>query len=130
MKPVLIAILIALFISFPAFADEDDDDFGGSAAEMRVVVDISLYGGDAAKVKKAILLAFLNRGWVVDSAEPNRYIGHYGLDRNPMKAQFLLKDSVVTITSVKGAPQPRPAWLGNLRKDFLVFLVQQVDYNS
>ena len=126
-KSFVITLIVGVLISFPVFADFQDD-FGTSSSDVALYVDTSLYGGDAGKIKKAILLAFLNRGWIMDSVEADRYVGSYGLDSDPMKAQFVVKGTKVMITTVKGAPEPRMAWLGNLRKDFLVFLVQQLEY--
>ncbi|MDH5324693.1 MAG: hypothetical protein OEZ68_20295 [Gammaproteobacteria bacterium] len=115
--------LLGLLLSFSVSAD--DNEWGSS--NLKLEVDTTMYGGDPGKVKKAIFLSFLNRGWIVDEVSTSRFVGHFA-ERENTKAQFILNGNKVTITTVKGADEPRESWLGNLRKDFLVYLVQQVDY--
>ncbi|WP_455210448.1 hypothetical protein [Kaarinaea lacus] len=119
---VLLVSLLAPLSSFAAFGDEDDDS--DNQKVVQVTVDLSMFDYTPKATKKAALLAFLRRNWDIESVEPNRYVGVINSASTTAKAEIVIDNNTLTIKSVKGY-SVKPNWLMNLKKDFLVFLVEE-----
>jgi hypothetical protein len=128
MQKILLASLFMLLIPSVSFAELDPfADDSDENKELKVTADLSLYDYTPKSVKKAAFLAFLKRNWDVESAEDNHFVGKMDVTASHIKVEMTIKNNQLEIKSVKGSDLPKKSWLFNLKKDFLVFLVENSD---
>ena len=117
----LILLLLALpALSFAGFGDSGEE----KPSTSQIKVDISMFDYTPKAAKKAALLAFLRRNWDIESIEPDRYVGVINSGSSITKAEIITKDNTLVIQSLKGF-SVKSNWLENLKKDFLVFMVEE-----
>ncbi len=106
----------------PSFAGFGDSEEG--TKETKISVDLSMFDYTPKAAKKAALLAFLRRNWDIESVEPNRYVGVIESAASTAKAEIIIDNNTLIIKPIKGF-SVKSSWLLNLKKDFLVFLVEE-----
>jgi hypothetical protein len=106
-------------LSYAGFGDSEED-----TKEANVSVDLSMFDYTPKAAKKAALLAFLRRNWDIESIEPNRYVGVINSSASTTKAEIIIDNNTLIIKPIKGF-SVKSSWLLNLKKDFLVFLVEE-----
>ena len=108
-------------LTFAGFGDSDEKN----EKVVTISVDLSMFDYTPKAAKKAALLAFLRRNWDLESVEPNRYVGVIdSASKSTAKAEIVINNNTLTIQSVKGY-SVKSSWLLNLKKDFLIFLVEE-----
>ena len=128
MRKYLLASLLIVLIPGTSFAELDPfADDSSEKKELKVTADLSLFEYTPKSLKKAAYLAFLKRNWDLESAEANHFVGKMDSGSSHIKVEMTINNNQLEIKSVKGFNLPKDSWLTNLKKDFLVFLVENSD---
>jgi hypothetical protein len=123
-------LLLLPFLLIPAVSYADFDPMADSLYEnkgMTLTVDLSLFDYTPKSLKKAAYLAFLKRNWDIQSASANHFVGKIDSGMTHVVVEMVIDDHILIIRTLKGSDMPRESWLTNLKKDFLVFLVENSD---
>lgn len=127
MIKTILSILIMMFsitVSSASMAAFDDGEEADDKKLVQVSVDLSMFEYTPKTLKKAAMLAFLRRNWELESVEANRFVGSIeSASVSTAKVEMLIEKNILTIKSVSG--KPKSNWLLNLKKDFLIFLVEE-----
>lgn len=130
MKRTLLLSVLPLLMLIPGLTNALYDPYGNEGGEkkeskeMKVTADLSMFEYTPKSLKKAAFLAFLRRNWDVESAQDNHFVGKMDTGSSQVKVEMIISDHQLEIKTVKGFGLPKESWLTNLKKDFLVFLVE------
>jgi len=128
MRKYLLASVLMVLVPSVSFAELDPfADDNNENKVLKVTADLSLFEYTPKSAKKAAFLAFLRRNWDLESAEANRFVGKMDASGSHIKVEMTINNNQLEIKSVKGFDLPKESWLTNLKKDFLVFLVENSD---
>jgi hypothetical protein len=117
-------ILLILAVSTVCYARPEHQRVDKDIDPDAIIVDLSMFDYTPKASKKAALLAFLKRGWDIETIASDYYVGAIRSAGEITKAEIIIKDNTLTIEPVKGF-KVKNSWLLNLKKDFLVFLVEE-----
>jgi len=127
MRYGVLGFLLMVLIPCVAIAEFDPMADDNENKELKVTADLSLFEYTPKSLKKAAYLAFLKRNWDLESAEANRFVGRMDSGMSHIKVEMTINNHQLQIKSVDGSDLPKASWLVNLKKDFLVLLVENSD---
>ena len=101
----------------------------GDAHRGSISFDVGLIGISDRVFRKAAMIAFIRRDWSLEFAAPQKIIGSHEVDGDieidKVNVEITYESNIVTIQySHYYDGHNNIAWLKNLKKDFLVALIQ------